>query len=53
MRHRQVEPMLELSGARVEAIDDRPFPVQVDGDYIGEYSEVEFGVTPRGLLAVS
>jgi diacylglycerol kinase family enzyme len=53
MRHRQVEPMLELSGARIEAIDDRPFPVQVDGDYIGEYSDVEFGVTPRGLLAVS
>jgi diacylglycerol kinase family enzyme len=53
MRHRQVEPLPELAGARVEAIDDRPFPVQVDGDYIGEYSEVEFGVTPRGLLAVS
>jgi diacylglycerol kinase family enzyme len=53
MRHRQVEPLLELSGARVEAIDDRPFPVQVDGDYIGEFSEVEVGVTPGGLLAVS
>jgi diacylglycerol kinase family enzyme len=43
----------ELATARVEAIDDRPFPVQVDGDYLGEYSEVEFGVTPGGLLAVS
>jgi diacylglycerol kinase family enzyme len=53
MRHRQVEPLLELSGARVEAIDDRPFPVQVDGDYIGEFSEVEFGVKPAGLLAVA
>jgi diacylglycerol kinase family enzyme len=53
MRHRQVEPLPELAGARVEAIDDRPFPVQVDGDYIGEFSEVEFGVTPGGLLAVS
>jgi diacylglycerol kinase family enzyme len=53
MRHRQIEPLPELAGARVEAIDDRPFPVQVDGDYIGEFSEVEFGVTPAGLLAVS
>src|SRR5918997_6081198 len=53
MRHRQVEPLLELSHARVEAIDDRPFPVQVDGDFIGEVTEVEFSVTPRGLLAVS
>ena len=40
------------AAARVEAIDDRPFPVQVDGDYIGEFSEVEFGVKPGGLLAV-
>jgi diacylglycerol kinase family enzyme len=53
MRHRQVEPLLELAHARVERIDDRPFPVQVDGDYIGEFSEVEFGVKPAGLLAVS
>jgi hypothetical protein len=27
--------------------------VQVDGDYIGEFAEVEFGVTPGGLLAVA
>jgi diacylglycerol kinase family enzyme len=53
MRHRQVEPLPGLSGIRVEAIDDRPFPLQVDGDYIGDYLEVEFGVTPGGLLAVS
>jgi diacylglycerol kinase family enzyme len=53
LRHRQVEGLGELSGLRVEAIDDRPFPVQVDGDYIGEYDEVEFGVTPRGLQAVA
>jgi diacylglycerol kinase family enzyme len=52
-RHRQVEPLLELAHARVEAIDDRPFPVQVDGDYIGEFSDLEFGVKPGGLLAVS
>ena len=52
MRHRQVAALPELAAARVEAIDDRPFPVQVDGDYIGEYSDVEFGVTPGGLLAV-
>jgi diacylglycerol kinase family enzyme len=53
MRHRQVEPLLEVSVARVEAIDERPFPVQVDGDYIGEFAEVEFGVKPAGLLAVA
>jgi diacylglycerol kinase family enzyme len=53
LRHRQVEGLGELDGLRVEAIDDRPFPVQVDGDYIGEYGDVEFGVTPGGLMAVA
>jgi diacylglycerol kinase family enzyme len=53
MRHRQVEGLGELAGFRVEAIDERPFPVQVDGDYIGEYGEVEFAAVPAGLLAVS
>jgi diacylglycerol kinase family enzyme len=53
MRHRQVEPLLELAEARIEAIDDRPFPMQVDGDYIGEFAEVEFAMKPGGLLAVS
>jgi diacylglycerol kinase family enzyme len=53
MRHRQIEPIPELASAHVDAIDDRPFPVQVDGDYIGEFSEVEFAVRPGGLLAVA
>jgi diacylglycerol kinase family enzyme len=53
MRNRQVEALPELSLATVEAIDDRPFPVQVDGDYIGDFSEVEFGVTPGALMAVA
>src|SRR5918996_889306 len=53
LRHRQVQGLGALAGLRVEAIDDRPFPVQVDGDYIGEYADVEFGVTPSGLLAVA
>jgi diacylglycerol kinase family enzyme len=53
MRNRQVQTLPELSVATVEALDDRPFPVQVDGDYIGDFSEVEFGVSPRGLMAVA
>jgi diacylglycerol kinase family enzyme len=53
LRHRQVEGLGEVADLRVEAIDDRPFPLQVDGDFIGEYSEVEFGIRPAALLAVS
>ena len=53
LRHRRVTSLGELRRLRVEAIDERPFPVQVDGDYIGEYRDIEFGVSPGGLLAVS
>ena len=53
MRHRQVQPLPELEGIHIEGLDGRPFPVQVDGDYIGEFAEVEFGVRPAGLAVVS
>jgi diacylglycerol kinase family enzyme len=53
LRHRQVESLGALDGLRVEAIEDQPFPVQVDGEYIGEYTEVEFAAAPGALFAVS
>ncbi len=53
MRHRQVTALPELAGLRVEAVGDQRFPVQVDGDYIGDFSDVKFGVTPAGLVAVA
>jgi diacylglycerol kinase family enzyme len=51
-RHRQVEGLPGLTEARVESVDERSFPVQVDGDFIGEFDAVEYGVSPGGLLAV-
>jgi len=53
LRHRQVERLGELHQLRVEAVDGRPFPVQVDGDFIGEFEQVEYGVAPGRLLAVA
>jgi diacylglycerol kinase family enzyme len=53
LRHRQVESLPGLAGARVEAVDGRPFPLQVDGDYIGEYDAVEYAAAPRALMALS
>ena len=53
LRHRQVEGLGALPGLRVEAIDDRPFPVQVDGDYIGLHEEAEYRAVPRALMAVA
>jgi diacylglycerol kinase family enzyme len=52
-RHRQVEGVAPISTALVRATDERPFPVQVDGDYVGDFDQVEYGITPGGLLAVA
>ncbi len=51
--HRQIESLPGLDGLRVEAVDDRPFPLQVDGDYIGEYDEVEYAAVAGGLTVVA
>ena len=52
-RHRQIESFVDLSGLRVVSADGGTFPLQVDGDYVGEFDEVEFGVTPAALSVVS
>jgi diacylglycerol kinase family enzyme len=51
-RHRQVSGLTGISTARVRALDGRAFPLQVDGDYVGDFDEVEYGVRPKGLLVV-
>jgi diacylglycerol kinase family enzyme len=52
-RHRHVQPFSAAKQLRVASLDDRPLPLQVDGDYIGEIHEAAFGVTPRGIAVVS
>jgi len=52
-RHRHVHPIRGLGELRVRTADDRPLPLQVDGDYIGDVEEAAFGVTPDGLAVVS
>lgn len=52
IRHRQVHPFAGLDRLRVTSVDERPLPLQVDGDYIGEVETAEFGVIRDGLLVV-
>jgi diacylglycerol kinase family enzyme len=52
-RHRQVYPFAGLTSLRVRSLDERPLPLQVDGDYIGVAPEAVFSVKPAGITVVS
>ncbi len=58
-KHHHIEHFEELTEAKVEATartisgEPRPFPIQVDGDYIGEYTEARIGIEPRALTLVA
>ncbi len=53
IRHRQIHPFSAAQALSVRSLDDRPLPLQVDGDYIGEAHEATFAVIPRGITVVS
>jgi diacylglycerol kinase family enzyme len=58
-RHRQVEHFDDLLVGSVSSISEdkdgnpRPFPLQVDGDYIGERTHIELRVDPGALTIVA
>jgi diacylglycerol kinase family enzyme len=58
-QHRQIEHFDNVSEATIESISAaaegglRPFPVQVDGDFIGEHDRVTLRVVPGALTVVA
>jgi diacylglycerol kinase family enzyme len=50
--HRRVTTFDGVHELRVRSADERPVPLQVDGDYIGEENEAAFSVAPGGLRIV-
>jgi diacylglycerol kinase family enzyme len=51
--HRHIAGFEAVTKAVIEGVDGEPFPLQVDGDYIGERSRVEYSVAPGALSVVS
>jgi len=57
--HRQIEHFAGISGASISSISEtkdgitRPFPIQVDGDYIGEKTQLALKVDPGALTVVA
>jgi diacylglycerol kinase family enzyme len=57
--HRQIDHFEGLTEARIESRSRdadgswRRFPVQVDGDYIGDHGELELGLDPGALTVIA
>jgi diacylglycerol kinase family enzyme len=58
-RHRQIDHLDGVTDCRIESVSRdaegriKPFPVQVDGDYIGDHCELELGIEPAALSVVA
>ncbi|MGZ5333342.1 MAG: diacylglycerol/lipid kinase family protein [Solirubrobacterales bacterium] len=59
VKHRHIAHVEDLTEARIASLsrdesgEPRRFPIQVDGDYIGEFAEAEIGIEPRALTLVA
>jgi diacylglycerol kinase family enzyme len=56
--HRQIEHFEGVTEALIESASgagglQRPFPVELDGDYVGEHTRLELGIEPRALTIVA
>ena len=58
-RHRQIDHFDGITEAHVSSVSPdaegvpRPFPIQVDGDFIGAHAELELGIEPGALTVVA
>jgi diacylglycerol kinase family enzyme len=51
--HRRVTGFAGFTEMQIRTADERPLPLQVDGDYIGDVAEARFSVLPQSLLIVA
>jgi diacylglycerol kinase family enzyme len=57
-RHPQARSFTRLDRASVSGLESadgavRPFPLEVDGDYLGEFTEAEYSVHPLALRVIA
>jgi len=53
VEHRQIDGFRDVQQLVVRSADDRPLPLQVDGDFLGEVDEARYSVEPRALTVVA
>lgn len=52
-RHRQVTGFDPVETFSVTSADGRLFPMEADGDFLGNFERVDYGVAPRSLAVVA
>jgi diacylglycerol kinase family enzyme len=52
VRHRHVSGFSDVTELTVSSSDQRPLPLQVDGDYLGEVSEARYSILPEALSVI-
>jgi diacylglycerol kinase family enzyme len=52
-RHRQVTGLQDISALTVRSADDRPLPLQADGDFLGDVDEASYSILPDALYVIS
>ncbi len=53
VKHRRVSSFASDGAITIRSLDDRPLPLQVDGDYLGEVPEIATRVEPGALRVVA
>ncbi|MGA2320251.1 MAG: diacylglycerol kinase family protein [Solirubrobacteraceae bacterium] len=53
VRHRQVTGLSDMTELTVRSSDERPLPLQVDGDYLGDVTEARYSILPDALNVVA
>jgi diacylglycerol kinase family enzyme len=52
-RHRQISSFRDVTELTVQTADQRPLPLQVDGDYLGEVAEARYSILPQALTVLA
>ena len=52
-RHRAVDGFTGVAELTIRSTDERPIPLQVDGDHIDDVTEATYGIAPHALPVVS
>jgi diacylglycerol kinase family enzyme len=52
-KHRHIAQYTDVHEVTIRSVDDRPLPLQVDGDYVGSVTEAVYTVRPGALAVVA